>query len=246
MTVKVHVDERDPVVLRAGEELLFGRNPGPGKVSDDPTVSGDHGVIAATEVGWTMAALGRFFGVVVYDTETPSRLHVPRGIGPLPIPFARAAVIIEAPGGRAAMMVEGGGFPGWQGSWGSVREEAASLVDAAGTSATEGAWADLRFEGPRRQVLRWYQVLVAMCEPFLTSGATGDSAPPVPTNGDIARRLGISTGMVGGTYIGQVRSALGFQNRVPQLRQSMVTVALAQRIVTQADLVVLDVTPDDA
>ena len=91
------------VTVAPGEQFFFGRDAGPGQLTpDDRRISGQHGVIAVAEQGWSVSSTASFFGFSVYDCESPSRLHVPLGAGPVPVPFAWAVISIDIKGGRVS------------------------------------------------------------------------------------------------------------------------------------------------
>lgn len=222
---------RGAVQVPPGGVLAFGRNADDGLIgADDRRVSRHHGDIIAGEGGtWSLTSHG---GVVVYDHETPSRLHVPRGIGPVTIPFAKATVIIELRDTRHAFTVTSSGLPGWDGSWASVA--AARVPTPAGPDATELAWEPAFGRSRKNQPVRWYQALVALCEPTLR----GDGAA-VPTDAQVARRIDVST-VRAGRLVTQARDALGFEPRTANLRQAMVALSIGQGLVTPRELRVLD------
>lgn len=241
MSLTLWIDGSEPVVLEPGQHLMCGRAPGPGELAADNTaVSREHVAIRAEADRWSISTVGRYAGVVVYDHETPSRIHVPRGVTDLPMPFASASVVIEIRQRRYPIRVEGTGAAGWSGAWRSIRDQEVAPAPNAAT-ATETEWDEVRWQNRRNgRPLRWYQTLVAMCEPFFAQ-------PPVevvPSDAEIARRLGVSENMVQSNYIGQVRDALGFGSYSTQLRQTLVSVAISQRLVTVDDLRVLDEVPE--
>jgi hypothetical protein len=232
MTVTVQIGDRR-VPLAPGSQLAIGRDDGPGQVAaDDRTVSRCHGVIAAAEGHWTVQATGTRSGLVVYDHETPSRLLISRSVGPVVIPFPSASVVIEVRRGRYSVTVEGPGAPGWSGSWASALTEWSEQPAPGETHVPwEIRWRDSSTGKP----LRWYQVLVAMCEPFLLH--VSDAV--VPSDAQIARRLGTSANVIQSRLMGEVRDQLGFDRYTPDLRRTMVSIAISQRLVTVADLAVL-------
>jgi hypothetical protein len=79
-------------------------------------------------------------------------------------------------------------------------------------------------------------MLVAMCEPSF-----GPTSPTtIPSDAELAERLGTTANVVSATYMKEVREALGFDKYEPSLRQTIVAVAIAQGLVTVDDLEVLD------
>ncbi|WP_426571103.1 hypothetical protein [Aquihabitans sp. McL0605] len=233
MTVTVGVGEGRPLRLAHGGHLVIGRDAGPGQLgAEDRTVSRRHGIITAGEAHWTVEATGTRSGLVVYDHETPSRLLLCRGVGPVVVPFASASVVIEVKLRRYAVTVEGPGAPGWAGSWASTIGDGTQPPAPGETHIPwEIRWKDSTTGKP----LRWYQTLVAMCEPFLRH--VPDAV--VPTNSQIAHRLVTSEKVIGSRLMDEVRDQLGFDRYTPNLRQTMVSIAISQRLVTVADLAVL-------
>lgn len=239
MELRASVEGRQAIVVGVGRSLEIGRNDGPGQIAvTNQAVSRRHGVIAFEGPGWSVTATGTQSGLVVYDHETPSRVHVPRGVGPVAMPFAQASVVIEVRQQRYPVTVTAPGLDGWAGSW------ASTLSAAAGSGmrgATRPPWDGVRWRDERTgKPLRWYQALVAMCEPFLTVGGPDT----VPSDSELARRIGTTVNVVQSRLMGEIRDHLGFQTYTSQLRQTMVAVAISQRLVTADDLTVLDVPSD--
>ena len=236
MATEIWVEDRAPIRLESGEFLELGRFDGPGQLAaNDVAVSRRHAIIGATEHGWTVQCTGSRSGLVVYDHETPSSIHVPRGVGPVVLPFAEASVIIEVQQRRYASTVHSPGLAGWAGSWASVLGEG---PDSLHPGSTRLPWDGLRWCDSRTgRPLRWYQVLVAMCEPFLLTPATA----AVPSAAELARRLNTTANMVESKLVGDVRRQLGLAPHTPNLGRTMVTLAINQGLVTATDLSVLDV-----
>jgi hypothetical protein len=237
-TVCVNVDGRT-TELAPGDELAFGRDPGPGQIAvGDRRVSGRHGVIAASEGGWAVRSTASYFGFTVYDCDSPSRLCVPLGAGPVPVPFAWAVIAVEIRGDRHLLDVRAEDTCGWAEGWAGA---AGDTAGEAGASSTIPAWAGVRWTDRSGRALRWYQVLVAMCEPRF-------AVPPqerIPSNGELARRLGVSQGVVENHYLVRLRKELGLQKFDDQSRLAAVVIAISQGLVTRADLAVLDLPGDD-
>lgn len=238
MDVVVTIEGERRFTLRSGERLEFGREEVEASITDgDRWVSRHHGTIAADERGWSVEAVGSRCGVVVYDTETPSRLHIARGVGPVTMPFAAAAVVVEARGRRHVLFVEGPGAPGWSGAWASVLGETQGEGRVPPGLGTVGPWEGVRWLDRRTgRPLRWYQTLVAMCEPFFAT-------PPVeevPTDAELADRLGTTAAVVRKRLMGELRDELGLDAEAPHVRRTIVAIAIAQGLVTRDDLRVLD------
>jgi hypothetical protein len=99
-------------------------------------------------------------------------------------------------------------------------------------------WDEVRWKDSRTgKPLRWYQLLAAMCEPFLD----GSPHPAVPSRAALAQRLGVSKKVVEGRLAAEVRDELGFDSYSERLSETMVSIAISQRLVTPSDLAVLDV-----
>ena len=94
LVVTMAADRR--VSLQPGEQLVFGRGPGPGQIAPrDTAVSARHGVIEALDGRWAVHSTGRVASFNIYDCQTPSTLHVPLGAGPVPVPFNESVIAIE-------------------------------------------------------------------------------------------------------------------------------------------------------
>jgi hypothetical protein len=221
--------------LAGGEEFWFGRDAGQGQVTaDDLAVSGRHGCILATAAGWSVRSTGSVHSFAVYDCDTPSRLFVPRGAGPIEVPFAAAMVVIDVEYRHYAIGVTSAGATGWAGNWTSLR-----VGPPGGEQGTVAAWNAAPYADRNGRVLRWYQVLVAMCEPRLRLPADRREER-IPTNREIAARLGISIHVLENHHIDRLRRELGFSTYTEQVRQAAVLIAINQGLVTTADLDLLD------
>ncbi len=227
------------------DEVVFGRAPGPGQITvEDSRVSSRHGAIGSTAHDWWVRSTASYSGFTVYDCDSVSKLVVPVGAGPIPVPFCWAMLAVEFKGERYIAEVRGPGSVGWADGWAATRaaeiHAAQAEAEAAGT-ATVPAWHDIRFSDRQGRVLRWYQVLVAMCEPRLL--APHDER--VPANGELARRLGVAQGTLENHYLDRLRRELGFQKFDDQSRLAAVVIALNQGLVTRRDLAVLDLPGTD-
>lgn len=235
MTVVVDLG-RGPLELASGDVLAFGREPGPGTIgADDRRVSRHHGDLEARADGtWSVTSRSERIGLVVYDHETPSRLHIPRRVGPVVVPFAHAFVVIEVEHSRHALEVTALGLDGWKGAWTSSH---LSVTGGDTELAWDGDWGRTRHGQPRR----WYQALVALCEPQLADPPD----PRVPSDIEVADRLGVKPSYVAKRLMTDARQALAFDSFTPNVRQAMVSVAISQGLVTPADRRFLDVTGVD-
>jgi len=240
--LRVLIGER-AVELAPGDELPFGRAPGSGHISQSPAVSKVHGLIRAGEGAWSVVSTGRYHGFTVLDGETPSRLVIPKGAGPVTVPFARAVIAVEVEHHRCLLEVDArhAGAPGWEGAWVSYlnREPASAVGPGAGSAGTNLAWAGARFTDRAGRPLKWYQVLVAMCEPRLRLPAS-EREDRIPSNREIAQRLGVSVGVIENHHLDRLRRELGFPRFSEQMRLGAVLLAISQGIVTTADLPLLD------
>lgn len=231
--------------LAPGEQLEFGRAAGPGQLTvDDHRVSSRHGTIGAVEGSWWVRSTASYRGFTVYDCDSVSKLTVPIGAGPLTVPFGWALLAVEFTTERYLIEVRGPSAPGWaEGAAAARRAEAAAAQgDAASPDATVSAWRDVRFTDRQGRVLRWYQTLVAMCEPRLCSPHN----ERVPSNAELARRLGVSQGTLENHYLDRLRRELGFQKFDDQSRLAAVVVALNQGLVGRNDLAVLNLPGGDS
>jgi hypothetical protein len=226
------------IEIQAGERADFGRAPGPLQIApDEDRISRVHGSIQASAEGsWSVTSMGSYSGFTVFDCETPSRLHIPVKAGPLRIPFAWAILAVEVVGDRYCLEVRGPGATGWASSWGSVLH----TPRAETTGHTQPLWHTRNITGPDGKVRRWYQALVAMCEPRLRT-------PPVeriPTDNEIAKRLNISPKTLE-KHRDRIRRELGFAKYDEQTRLAAVVLALGQGLVTPNDLIYLHLPGED-
>jgi hypothetical protein len=240
MGVVIRIEERE-VNVASGSSMTFGRAIGPLHIAaGDDRVSRQHGIIGCTDSGWYVHSTSPHYGFAVYDCDTPSRLHVPPGAGPLNVPFTKAIVSIEILGTRHHFQVVGPGVDNWASNWGPHirRTEAPVVVRPVGE--TRYVWDEVSLRGRDGQVLQWYRALVAMCEPRLQN-------PPIeriPTDVEIAKRLNISPKTLE-KHRDRLRDELGFNKYDEQMRLAAVVLALGQGLVTMHDLSVLDVTGSD-
>ena len=243
VSLRVGIGDRE-VVLVPGEELPFGRAPGPGHLSLSQAISKVHGVIHAGPDSWSVTSTGRYHGFTVLDGETPSRLIVPKQAGPVTVPFAHAVIAVEVEHHRCVLEVhaDAAGAPGWAGAWVSYLNREPAV--AADGSATNLAWAGARFVDRAGRPLKWYQVLVAMCEPRLRLPASSRE-DRIPSNREIAQRLNVSLGTIENHHLDRLRRELGFPRFSEQMRLGAVLLAISQGIVTTADLPLLDIDGGD-
>ena len=236
--LRISIGERCQLIT-PGERLEFGRAEGPGQISESSAVSSVHGVITASEGSWSVTSTGRFHGFSVLDVETPSRLVIPIGAGPVTVPFARSVIAVEVEHHRYLLEVDARPFAAqdWAGAWTSYLNRRPGQADDE-SSGTSLAWSGAHFVDRNGRPLRWYQVLVAMCEPRLRLPASSRE-DRVPSNKEIAARLGVTVGVIENHHLDRLRSELGFPRFSEQMRLGAVLLAISQGIVTPADLAVL-------
>lgn len=250
LDLRIRINDLEHIV-RQDESFVFGRDPGPGQITlDDRSVSGRHGLIELAGGVWQVSSTGSLYSFSVYDTETPSRLYVPLGAGPVRVPFAHAIIAIEIRDRRHAFEVAAApAAAGWANGWRSVRDIVHPLREddaigyvrtpvGAGSKTTQMVWSSSQFLDRRGNVRRWYQVLVAMCEPRLRMPAERREER-VPSNRQIANRLGISERTLE-KHLDELRQHFGFDTYTDQMRIAAVLIATSQGIVTVADLAILD------
>ena len=223
--------------LAESKPFQFGRADGPGQIgADDRRVSQVHGSVVDLGSGWALLCSARLSGLTVYDCDSPSRLLLPPQSGPVLIPFAHAVVAVEFKSIRHHLEVDSIGAPGWTDGW---RSSAVEVSDEP-ADATIHPHFDIRFFDRTGRPLRWYQTLVALCEPRLSN-------PPderIPTNREIAARLGVTQSMVENHYLDRLRRELGFSKFDEQSRLAAVVIALSQAIVTRQSISVLTMQGD--
>lgn len=238
--VEVVVDD-NRVRIAPGERLAFGREPGPGQITaDDRRVSGQHGVIAASASGWTVESTARFYGFTVYDCDSPSRLCVPVGGGPIVVPFASAVLAVELRGDRYVLEIRGPDTGRWADAWANAPRDLGEDPEVV-TGDTVPVWAGTRWTDRTGRALRWYQTLVALCEPRF-------GVPPeerIPSNREVAQRLGVSQSVIENHYLQRLRKELGLRKFDEQTRLAAVVIAIGQGLVTRSDLGVLELPGDD-
>lgn len=249
MNVLIRIGDRETAV-DPGQSFFFGRDAGPGQITlDDRSVSGRHGRIEALDDVWQISSLGSLYSFSVYDVETPSRLFVPIGAGPVRVPFANSIVAVEIRDRRHVLSVRASGAPKWADSWKSVRDMVHPLrgaadvandpqMDARRSNTTVLVWQPEQFVDRRGNLRRWYQVLVAMCEPRLRLPAELREER-VPSNKQIANRLDISDRTLE-KHLDEMRRHFGFDRYTDQMRIAVVVIAIGQRLVTVDDLQILD------
>ncbi len=228
LTVTVHEQSHQVPV---GGEFRFGRNPGPGQLgADDSTVSRVHGCIYNESECWSITSTGSFFGFVIHDLNSASTLEVPAGAGPFTMPLR--SVMIVVPGRHRHVLAVSSPHPLTE------RNPSPDAVPELATNAgaTEPVVAKHACFGRDGRPLRWFQVLVALCEPRLRAEGGGIV---VPTDQEIRRRLGMGSSSFDRAFA-RARQELNFEAYTPMVRVAMATTALHQGIVEPADIALLD------
>lgn len=224
----------DRVTIAVGAEFAFGRQiGGVGRISEDPRVSRHHGLVQATAEGVSVTSTSRRNGFVVRDRATPSRLTVPRGVGPVPLPFREFSIVLEHCVGQAPYLdVEVEGLERadrWHASWGpQIRR---GWFDQRESTAPPLADFHPKFAGGT--VRAWFKTLVALCEPQFGRGPAG-----IPTNADLAARRFVNLGTIE-RDLTTIYRVLDIEHR-PDRREIAAVVPVITGAVTPADLAVLD------
>lgn len=211
-------------VLNAGSSLAFGRAPGSGCISEsDMTVSSHHGTISHDGDSWSVTSTGSYLGFSVHDVVTASGFEIPVGLGPVTVPFGQAIITVTGREARLALAVTG-----------PVSADASAPATPSGS--TVPIVDRTNCIGRDGKALRWFQVLILLCEPMLTSA--GAALGSVPADKEIRRRLGIGSSTME-RALTRAREELGFAPHTPQLRVVMAITAINQGVVTPADLALL-------
>lgn len=227
--------------LSVGDTLEFGRQVGGvGRLGEHRAISRRHGVITANEDGFAVEATGTFAGVVVADNTTPSRLHIPNGVGPIDIPFRSCSIVVEYDGERARLEVEVEGSAradAWAAQWGidappRPADDSPGFVPLTAPADNRDAG---RFRKSNGSYYTWFTVLVALCEPSF-----GVEPGGAPTNQQLARRTGYRVGDIE-KKLAAVYRALDVEHE-DRPREAAVERALERGIVTPDHLSML---PDE-
>ncbi|MEE9415323.1 MAG: hypothetical protein V3V01_08560 [Acidimicrobiales bacterium] len=207
------------------ETLDFGRAKGRGCITvSDRTVSEHHGTVHHFGGSWAITSTGSYLGFSVHDVATAAAFEIPLGAGPVTVPFAHAIVVVAGREARHALSIHGPvATTDQQPSIGSG--STVPIVDRAACVGRNG------------HPLRWFQVLTALCENALSN--PGMALGSVASDNEIRKRLGIGSSTLE-RALTRARQELGFAPHTPQLRVVMATTAIAQGVVTPADLKSLD------
>ena len=220
---------RGAVTLEEGGALEFGRADGPGCITEsDRTVSSHHGTIRHEGDSWSITSTGSYLGALVHDVSTAAGFELPVGVGPVTVPFAHAIVTVVGREARHALSVRGPVAP----QVGGV---------STGSGSTVPIVDRLSCMGRDGRPLRWFLVLVALCEHSLRDPAAPIGS--VASDRQIRSRLAIGSSTLERAMT-RAREELGFAPHTPQLRVVMATTAISQGVVTPADLELLDFLDD--
>lgn len=214
----VHINDRSYSVS-AGETFAFGRAGVPGLLGEsDSTVSRTHGLISNYVDRWEVTSVGSYVGFLMHDIESAATLEVPVGIGPIGVPFTSVMIVVPARN-RYALTVEA-----------PHQNRGHDLPDLGrrGTAAaTEQIIPESACFDRNGRMLRWFQVLVALCEPRLLL----NSGPVViPSDAAIRHRLGMGSSSFDRAF-SRARTELGFEPYTHLVRVAMMNVAIHQGVV---------------
>jgi hypothetical protein len=214
--------------LRPGGRLTFGRGAPCAPVDialDAPEVSRLAGEIVATDDFWLLSNFGDESSYVVENVEGGGEYVKvrPRRVA-APIPFEISRLAIPAAGRTVELIVYAP-----QHTYASPR--------SGGTGATTVS------PFPLDESARYFQVLVALCEPRLR----GESSVALPTLGEISDRLTLTRTAVG-YHIGYLcqeklrireRANLPESRRMEWKREALVSMALRYDLVREEHLALL-------
>lgn len=235
MFVRIYNPQFDRTVeLRPGDDIVFGRGArDAGQLPNNSLVSHRHGLVAATESGFSVTSIGTYSGFVVRDTMTPSRIHLPRGIGPIELPFANAIIGFDhSVTGQIIVTVVGSKRADqWEENWAPEVEHDAAVWDQVWRTV----WRTQPPPGLKRKArgepYTWFWTLVAMCEGDITGRSDG-----VPSNADLARILGYDTNIIE-RHVACIYEALDVDPReLKRPRDTAVRRAVDRGLVTREQL----------
>ncbi len=227
-------------VVPMGSSIEFGREPTPavGEATfadtttavvlgaNDPTVSRIHGRLEPLADRWEATSTGTYVGLLIHDLESSAMLDVPVGVGPIGIGFRSALVTIPTRT-RYVFRVDAP-YLGYRG-----RQPAVSPTEIS--SATERVVPESACFDSHGRPLRWFQVLVALCEPRLR-GPVGPLT--LPSDAEIRRRLAMGTSSFDRAF-SRARQELGFEPYTNMVRLAMATTAVQQGVVRPEHLALL-------
>jgi len=241
--VRIHNPQFDrSLELRPNEEIVFGRGVRDvGQLPNNSLVSRRHGLIAATETGFAVTSIGTYNGFVVRDTMTPSRLHIPVGMGPIELPFANAVVSFDhSVVGRLEIKVVGSELADrWEENWAPEAEHDRTITEHSQRSRSTNYPASAERpplkRNARGEPYTWFWTLVAMCEGEITAEFEG-----VPSNSQLAEDLGYETKAIE-RHVAAIYLALDIHpGDYQRPRDTAVRRAVDRGLVTRRDLEQLD------
>jgi hypothetical protein len=223
--------ESSTVELGTGESISFGRAPGRSQIyrGQDKSVSDVHGLVTCTETNWSVTAKGSRYSFVVADVHTPSSIVVPLHAGPIAIPFAEALILIQA-NWNHSFQVYAHGAPGWV-----TEKSTPTQANSPNRTALAERHRGMKTHTADGRPLRWFQVLVAICEPRLKDPFYSQC----PTRNQVIGRLGISGTRLDEDYVPEIRKRLGIPSTITgfdHFATHASIIAIAQRFVAREDL----------
>ena len=224
-----------PVSLVRGEEFEFGRHiGGAGRISEHDAVSRSHGRIITTGTGFSVVTTGSQIGVTVTDRTTPSKLVIPRGVGPVHVPFRDCSIIVDLHEQRDYLnvSVEGSALAdAWAEAWGPQMRDRWFDEHPRPAFGTRQFFdrSPVRWRKTNGQPYAWFRTLAALCEPALGAAPAG-----TPTNGQLCTRLHQSKSVTE-RHLGQIYEAFDL---TPETRDRDLVVirAIDLGIITRLDL----------
>ena len=166
-----------------------------------------------------MTSVGSYVGFLVHDVNSAATLEIPPGTGPVGVPFQSAVMVVPART-RYVFTVEAPHV--------SARQQPTTMQDSTvRAAATEQVIPENACFGRDGAPLRWFQVLIALCEPrFLL----GKGPVVIPSDGAIRHRLGMGVSSFDRAFA-RARTELGFEPYTHLVRVAMMNTAIHQSIV---------------
>lgn len=226
--LRVQIDD-DVFFVDPGDTFAFGRSEVLGILGEgDSTVSRTHGIISNYADRWEVTSTGSYFGFLIHDVESAATLEVPVGTGPIGVPFNSVVIVIPARK-RYVLTVDA-----------PHRQPEFRPAQTGSTAATEQIVPEEACFDGKGRALRWFQVLVALCEPRLLL----ERGPvTIPSDAAIRHRLGMGSSSFDRAFA-RARSELGFERYTPLVRVAMMNVAIHQGVVRPEHLALLP-DPDE-
>ncbi|GIJ73043.1 serine/threonine protein kinase [Virgisporangium ochraceum] len=219
--------------LAPGDRLTFGRGAEVDVALDAPEVSRLAGEIVAADDFWLLSNFGHESSLVVENVEGGGEYVKvrPRRVA-APIPFEISRLAVPAAGRTIDLIVYAP-----QHTYAGAAGAAGAVPGAAGAGATTVS------PFPLDESARYFQVLVALCEPRLR----GESTVALPTLADIGDRLTLTRAAVG-YHVGYLceeklrirdRVNLPEARRLEWKREALVSMALRYDLVREEHLALL-------